>query len=66
MPAKMASLALGTCDIDCVYHFALYELVEAVKEIGAEDAIEMLNVLIEGISVNSVLCNIEAKVRIPA
>ena len=48
MPARIASLALGTGDIDCVYHFALYELVEAVKEIGAEDAIEMLNVLIEG------------------
>lgn len=40
--------ALGTGDIDCVYHFALYELVDAVKEIGAEDALEMLNVLIEG------------------
>lgn len=48
MPARIASLALGTGDIDCVYHFALYELVEAVKEIGAEDALEMLTVLIEG------------------
>ena len=48
MPARIASLALGTGDIDCVYHFALYELVEAVKEIGAEDALEMINVLIEG------------------
>ena len=48
MPARIASLALGTGDIDCVYHFALYELVDAVKEIGAEDDLEMLNVLIEG------------------
>ena len=48
MPARIASLALGTGDIDCVYHFALYELVDAVKEIGAEDALEILNVLIEG------------------
>ena len=48
MPARIASLALGTGDIDCVYHFALYELVEAVKEIGAEDALERLNVLIDG------------------
>lgn len=48
MPARIASLALGTGDIDCVYHFALYELVEAVKEIGAEDAMEMLNILITG------------------
>lgn len=28
MPARIASLALGTGDIDCVYHFALYELVD--------------------------------------
>lgn len=48
MPARIASLALGTGDIDCVYHFALYELIESVKEVGAEDALEMLNVLIEG------------------
>ena len=48
MPARIASLALGTGDIDCVYHFALYELVDAVREIDAEDSIEMLNVLIEG------------------
>lgn len=48
MPARIASLALGTGDIDCLYHFALYELVDAVKEIGAEDAMETLNILIEG------------------
>jgi hypothetical protein len=48
MPSRIASLALGTGDIDCVYHFALYELIESVKETGAEDAIDMLNVLIDG------------------
>ena len=48
MPARIASLALGTGDIDCVYHFALSELVESVKEVGAEDSIEMLNILISG------------------
>ncbi|HQL87989.1 MAG: type II restriction endonuclease [Lentisphaerae bacterium] len=48
MPGRLASLALGTGDIDCMYHFALYELVEAVKETKAEDSIEMLNVLIKG------------------
>lgn len=48
MPARIASLALGTGDIDCVYHFALNELVESVKEVGAEDSIEMLNILIAG------------------
>lgn len=48
MPSRIASIALGTGDIDCVYHFALYELVEAVKEAKAEDALEMLNILISG------------------
>ena len=48
LPSRLASLAMGTGDIDCMYHFALYELLEAVKETGAEDAIEMLNSLVEG------------------
>ena len=48
LPARIASLALGTGDIDCVYHFALYELIQAVKDIQAEDALEMLNILIDG------------------
>ena len=48
LPGRLASLALGTGDIDCIYHFALHELVKAVKATGAEDSIEMLNVLIEG------------------
>lgn len=48
LPGRIASLALGTGDIDCMYHFALYELIEAVKAAGAEDSMEMLNVLIEG------------------
>ena len=48
MPSRIASLALGTGDIDCVYHFALNELIEAVKDTNAEDAIEMLHILITG------------------
>ena len=48
MPARIASLALGTGDIDCVYHFALNELVESVNEVGAEDSIELLKILISG------------------
>jgi len=48
MPARIASLALGTGDIDCVYHFALQELVEAVNDTNAEDSIEMLKILISG------------------
>ncbi len=48
LPSRLASLALGTGDIDCVYHFALPELREAVEASGAEDSIEMLRILIEG------------------
>ncbi len=48
LPSRIASLALGTGDIDCVYHFALYELLSAVESSGAEDALEMLKILIEG------------------
>lgn len=48
MPNRLASLALGTGDIDCVYHFALYELICAVKEVGSEDAIETLETLVQG------------------
>lgn len=48
MPGRLASLALGTGDIDCVYHFALYELNEAVKEYGLDDSAEMLCTLIDG------------------
>ena len=51
LPSRLASLALGTGDIDCVYHFALYELIDAVKDYskhGREDILEMLNNLIDG------------------
>ncbi len=48
MPNRLASLALGTGDIDCVYHFALYELIRAVREVGSEDAVETLGTLVQG------------------
>lgn len=51
LPSRLASLALGTGDLDCVYHFALYELQEAVKEYsrnGREDILETLDNLVEG------------------
>ncbi|MFC5061139.1 NgoMIV family type II restriction endonuclease [Actinomycetospora atypica] len=47
-PARISSLALGTGDIDCVYHFALPELVAAVDEHGADDAVDLLNTMITG------------------
>lgn len=48
MPNRIASLALGTGDIDCVYHFALYELIQAVNEVGSEEAVEILETLVQG------------------
>ena len=44
LPARIASIAFGTGDIDCVYHFALPELTASVQ--GSDR--EMLNVLVEG------------------
>ncbi len=48
VPSRIASLALGTGDIDCVYHFALHELVQAMKETGDETAIDTLEMMIDG------------------
>ncbi|MBY5960676.1 NgoMIV family type II restriction endonuclease [Marinobacter nauticus] len=48
-PSRIASLALGTGDVDCVYHFALFELKELLEASDKwEDALDQLNVMIEG------------------
>lgn len=47
-PSRLSSLALGTGDLDCVYHFALYELREAVKALGQSEALTLLDIMIEG------------------
>ena len=44
LPARIASIAFGTGDIDCVYHFALPELKESAE--GAD--LDLLNVLVDG------------------
>lgn len=48
LPTRIASLALGTGDLDCVYHFALAELKDSLIEIKNEDQLDMLSMLIEG------------------
>jgi hypothetical protein len=48
MPSRISSLALGTGDIDCVYHIALYEYVEALLEVEGDASQELLNIMIEG------------------
>lgn len=47
-PTRISSLALGTGDIDTVYHFALPELVAAVRAEGSDDAMELLDIMIDG------------------
>jgi len=37
LPSRLASLALGTGDIDRVYHFALRELQEATASLNTEE-----------------------------
>lgn len=48
LPSRLSAIALGTGDIDCVYHFALPELVESVRHLGLEDTLESLNIMIRG------------------
>jgi hypothetical protein len=47
-PSRLASLALGTGDIDTVYHFALPELIKAVGASDNDEAVSMLNTLVTG------------------
>jgi hypothetical protein len=47
-PSRLASLALGTGDIDCVYHFALPELITAVSQLGQDEAENMLDLMVRG------------------
>src|SRR6185437_9172565 len=39
LPSRLSAIALGTGDIDCVYHFALPELEAAVEQCGEEEAL---------------------------
>jgi hypothetical protein len=48
LPTRIAALALGTGDLDCVYHFALPELKKTIEKIDNKDQLDMLNTMIEG------------------
>lgn len=51
LPMRLASLAMGSSDLDCVYHIALPELQNAVNAYasqGHSEQKETLNMLIEG------------------
>lgn len=48
LPTRIASIAMGTGDLDCVYHLALPELEMAIVETKNEDQLDMLRVLKDG------------------
>ncbi len=48
LPGRLASICLGTGDIDCVYHFALPELLQTLSELNYPDAADTLKTLIDG------------------
>jgi hypothetical protein len=48
LPSRLSSLALGTADIDCVYHFALPELISTVDKLGIEDSSHLVKMMVDG------------------
>lgn len=44
---RLASLALGTGDLDCTYHFALHELIEAAQQVNISQ-FELLQMMVDG------------------
>lgn len=49
LPGRIASIAYGIGDIDCVYHFALRELKNATEDKAPEsESLDILNTLISG------------------
>lgn len=48
LPSRLTSIALGTGDIDCVYHFALTELIDSVAALRDEEAINVVRIMVDG------------------
>jgi hypothetical protein len=48
LPGRLASIAMGTGDVDCTYHAALDELLLATADSDFHDAHELLQTLVEG------------------
>jgi len=46
--SRLASLALGTGDIDCLYHFALPELQVAVRTLKYKESEDILAMMVDG------------------
>jgi NgoMIV restriction enzyme len=55
LPSRLASLALGTGDVDCVYHFALKELQSTVSDLPKEsEGKQMLLNLVNGLRLKDI------------
>jgi len=48
LPSRLASIAMGTGDVDCTYHAALDELLLAAADSDYPDAYELLETLVSG------------------
>lgn len=48
LPSRIASLALGTGDLDCVYHFALPELFHALESVNDLTGLELYHTMVTG------------------
>ncbi len=48
MAGRIASIAMGTGDVDCTYHAALDELLQATRDLDYSDAEDTLQTLIQG------------------
>jgi hypothetical protein len=48
LPSRLAAIALGTGEIDCVYHFALHDLEMAISAAGQTEALDTLHMMISG------------------
>lgn len=47
LPTRLAAIALGTGDMDCVYHIALPELISVLKAQGRE-TLDLVETMVEG------------------
>lgn len=48
MPSRIAAVALGTGELDCVYHFALHELMDAVDPAVDPVGAELMHTMVQG------------------
>lgn len=47
LPSRIAAIALGTGDMDCIYHFALPELLDSLQDQGRE-RLDLVETMIDG------------------